>query len=632
MFKRNSGHKDCDLARRCQIVTLKKELNENPIFGDRLMLKFFTRLFAIIGVLFTIPVVLAFFALNFNFQLRPKLPDRFVIKLDMQDVFPEDVTPTLLSRVLGGRQQPFIALIQGIEQAKKDDRVKGIVLCLGQTSFGAAQLEELRAALARFKETGKYIAAYSKDLSLAASGRSQLYLGSIAHQIMLQNYSALTIEGIEIDQPFFKKILDEFGVDVQILTRKEYKSAFDFLKDERFSAPAKEALKILFDRIYDFQTQVIAQGREMSLADFKHLVDQKAIMSDLEAKETGFVDEIAPLYRFRQEIRLKTGLGNDAFPENAAPVGEDFVDIRNYLEVLAYQKKDKKPLKRIAYITGVGAIVEDHPEEQLLSVQEVISAEDMRHQIEKAAFDDSIDALLLRLDTPGGDATAAETIRAALDLARAKGKLVYTSFGNVSASGGYWIATGCDKIFASNTTITGSIGVIFGKVTLRKTLEQFGINVDSVAVGENGNFTSMLSAFNDKQLVAINHYLDTTYSAFKHLVEEARGLDASTVEEIAKGRVWSGFDAVNIGLVDQIGGVYDTILALKAALGLQENDVVELAIMVDEKTPLEVLRGISRNLSHIQATGAHVKAIIESLKLRFGSSATLYDDRLQQVR
>ena len=262
-----------------------------------------------------------------------------------------------------------------------------------------------------------------------------------------------------------------------------------------------------------------------------------------------------------------------------------------YIPLTAAEKAPLKTDSKIALIYGLGAIQEGGGDERnLLNDEFILSAEETRQAFDDALEDPKVKTILLRLDTPGGSAVASETVRRSVLQAQAKGVPVIVSVGNVSASGGYWIMSPANRIFADAMTITGSIGVIMGKMNFKKALENLDITIDHLSVGENGSLNSPLSAYTETQLDQLNRTLDLLYFRFKKIVSEGRKLDLDHVGEVAKGRVWSGIQAKKFGLIDQIGGIWDALTYIKQSLGLKPEEAITIQVFPAPKTTLQALK------------------------------------------
>jgi signal peptide peptidase SppA, 67K type len=544
------------------------------------MKKFIVRFLATIGFLSLLPVILLLIIKVFNINVGPTIKSNTILTLDTSQDYPEHASGSLIKQALGKRELTFLQLISGIHKAKKDDRIKGLILRTDEVALGFGQMEELRAALQDFRTSGKFILAYANSFGEMAAGTKSLYLASNANKIMMQPFSHVTLTGFHIDQPFLKNALTKLGIEPQILTRKEYKNAFAFLTDERFSEAHRQAMQSLLEDIFTTMTQSIAKGRELDPELLHQATVNEIFISDSSAQEKGLIDALGYIDEVRTTALKMAGLEDAQF---------EAIDM--YITLAAAEKNPSTTDSKVALIYGLGAIQEGGRDERdLLNDELILSAEETRQAFDEALEDPKVKTILLRLDTPGGSAVASETVRRSVLQAQAKGVPVIVSVGNVSASGGYWIMSPAHRIFADAMTITGSIGVIMGKMNFKKALENFDINVDQLSVGENGSLSSPLSAYSETQLEHLNRTLDLLYFRFKKIVSEGRKLNIDHVSEIAKGRVWSGIQAKKFGLVDQIGGIWDALTYIKQNLGLNPDDAITVQVFPAPKSTLQALR------------------------------------------
>lgn len=597
------------------------------------MIRFFSKLFSVIGMLVTFGLIggVLFWI---NFAKVPPLPKEFALTLTLNQDFPEKLgSPTFLDGLME-RGLSFTDVIMILDEAKRDNRIKGLVLRVDDCSLGLAQLEELREAIKRLRDAGKYVACYSNDFGIGSDGRKQLYLASVANYLMLQKHSSLMIEGMRIIQPFFQRFLEEHSINFQVLKRSEYKNAFDFLIHKGFTEPHRESLKAFLSYAYQHQLDMISSGRELNLDDVRNIAEHHSILSAEQAQKVNLIDAVGAMQDFREHVQGKLGFsdGKRTLEKHKGQERFDpkkFLSLSSYANRLAAEQKKLKVAKRIAVISGVGAI--SHADGPSAGFSSILSGDLMRNEIEKAAEDDSINAIILRIDSPGGSSIGSEAVRSAVIYAKERGKKVYASFGNVAASGAYWLACECDKIFASSMTFTGSIGVILAKVSFREILKKLNIDVDSVEVGQNGNVLSPLSSIDEVQLAMLEQHIDHLYDVFKRLVHEGRGLDANIVEELAKGRVWSGYDAQKLGLIDEIGGIYETINRLKEDLGLKKDDVIEIVYEISPSGPLQFFANQRQDLRYFYDSLSQVKSFVTHALFHWKNPGALVADHTSSV-
>ncbi|HBN22672.1 MAG TPA: signal peptide peptidase SppA [Holosporales bacterium] len=589
------------------------------------MKKFLMRFLATIGFITLLPIVILLGMKLFQVKTTPGLPPQIVLTLDVGENFPESPALKGLQQILTGPTTTFFDLLRALSAAELDPKVKGIVLRLNDPAIGLAQLEELREALMIFRKNGKFVLVYADTFGDLSPGTKKYYLASCADQIWMQPFSSLNLTGIQVDQPFFGNVLKKLGVLPQISTRKEYKNAYASLTDAEASDANKGATTNLLQRLHDKLMADITAGRELSSTALQEVTRDNPMMSDKEAKTNHLIDRLGYIDEFKQAALDKASVGGTVQssadkkdPKNAAA----FVPIHYYSalvnEALAPQEE------KIALIYGVGAIMQDDKEGGgLMGQSYIMGADETRRSFEDALKDPQIKAIVFRIDSPGGSAVASETVRRLIHIAQDKGVPVVASLGNIAASGGYWFAAPCKKILAQNMTITGSIGTIGGKVVFRELLENFDVNISTMAVGENGSLWSPLTAYTDDQQRHIDLTMDLLYARFIELVAQGRGLALDHVSEIAKGRVWTGTEAKTFGLVDDIGGLREAFAAAKELGGIESKNPYEIVIYPRPKTVFESLQQALTGQSSFGVFWKNITQIFTHYKILLSSDIKL---------
>lgn len=458
-------------------------------------------------------------------------------------------------------QTPVRDLTDALEKGAEDPRVALAVLKLDQMwGAGFAQIQELAAAVKVFRAAGKPVYAYGPYYDQAA-----YFVAAQADQVSLDPMGIVLIEGLDVYQNYFKEGLDKLGVDVHIFRVGEYKSAVEPFERNDMSAAAKEAnLEWLTDLWLAYRREA---GAARHLGD--NAVQDYVVGMAPALKQNGgdaatlamgskLVDRIETQQQFRQRVAETVGWDDERGTFRQ-------VHHREYLDVLDHERKLEPPSaeKTIALVVVQGEIVEGDSESG------VAGADTVARQLADARLDEDVAAVVLRIDSPGGSVFASERIRREVQALQADNKPVVVSMGNVAASGGYWIAMDADEIWAHDTTITGSIGIFALVPTFEKPLAKIGIHTDGIGT------TPLAGAFRgDRPLTpevetVIQTQLEQGYKLFTEGVATARDLPIAKVQEIARGRVWSGADALALGLVDQVGGLQDAVAAAVRLAGLE---------------------------------------------------------------
>lgn len=467
-------------------------------------------------------------------------------------------------------------ILANIENAKTDANIKGIYLELSSIPTSTATLQEIRNKLIEFKESGKFIVTYGENYS-----QSAYFLASVADKIYVNPEGMVDLHGIASQVMFYKHLLEKLDVEMQIVRgpNNRFKSAVEPYFLDKMSDANREQMDKLLGSVWGEILASISQSRNISIEQLNQIADQMETFSDAQkAKEYNLVDGL--MYKDEMLAELKSLTGTDKI--NAIP---------NAKYAKSYTiKNDSK--NEIAIVYAEGQIFDGKGQEGN------IYSENLSKTIRKAREDKNVKAIVLRVNSPGGSAVASAIIGHELDLAK-KDKPVIVSMGNYAASGGYWISAKGDYIFADPTTLTGSIGV-FGTFPNLKGLlnDKIGLTFDVVKTNENadfGNFTEPLTEF---QYAKLQQMVVKTYDEFTGRVAEGRGLRQSYVDSIGQGRVWSGIDAIEIGLVDQLGDMEDAIAYAAQKAGIADDyKVVEMPKQKDFMTRfMEQLGGGNNDL------------------------------------
>jgi len=387
---------------------------------------------------------------------------------------------------------------------------------------------------------------------------------------------AVGLTGIGVEAPFGKAVLGNLGITGDFMQREEYKSAMESFTRDEFSSAAKANVVDMLGNLSEQIAQGIAVNRNWKIEEVKALIERGPYTAT-EAEHNKLVTKLGYEDEFIQEAENK--------------VGKDVkrVDADAYL---TYSNSDAKPKATVAIIDGDGLITDSGAGN--LAGDSVMDASTIAEAFFNAAEDKDVKAIIFRINSPGGSPVASETIRHALIVAK-KSKPVFVSMGEVAASGGYWVAMDADHIVASPATITGSIGVISGKFVTSEMWKKLGVKWETLYTSGNAQMWSMLSPFDEKGRDRVNALMDETYQAFLSGVSTARKIPQEKMPDIAKGRVWTGEQALKLGLVDELGGMSTTALAVKNRLNLAATDVIELKPFPSEPTPVEFMIKFFKN-------------------------------------
>lgn len=518
----------------------------------------FMTLFPILGIMV---VVLS----NTHAPLH-KLPERGVLTLIMEELSITDHPITSVSGYFNHHRISLNELIQTIKIAAKDKRVTALSVKLDGMDLELSSVYELRQAIAQFKESGKKTYIYADSMGEDGPSLGHYYFASVFHEIYMQPTGFLSLTGIQADIPFAGKLLEELGIKPRIGAREEFKDAYAPFTEATMPTPMAESTKSLISHMYAELLSGISKDREIDKENLEHLMSTSPILSDQKALKEGLVDG---LIYYDQYLKSHEKLGKE-------------IDVIEYAQVSLKNLHENHEQDTIAVIYASGMLSQGQ-DDGFLSDPFILGAEEMREAFEDVRKDPHVKAVVLRINSPGGSPSVSESVWREVVRTQEKKIPVIASIGSVGASGGYWIAAPCDKIAATPLTITGSIGVLMGKVVFKGLLEKLNVNVSSVDVGPNGGFWSPLQDYTDTQWQQIQRTLDDTYQQFIQKVVSGRDLPQEHVRQVAKGRAWTGVEAKEFGLVDALGGLEDAILIAKKEVKIPDTQKVNVIVYPKEK-------------------------------------------------
>ena len=444
---------------------------------------------------------------------------------------------SLLGMSAGGATIGIWDAIQAIEAAAADPGIKYILLRADAASGGVSSLEELRAALAEFRKSGKAVVAYTENPSSGS-----YYLASVADKIYMTSYhgGSPQMTGMASQMIFLKDVLDKVGVNFQLIRHGKYKSAGEMYIKNAPSDENREQYQVMVNSLWKTISATTADSRGLTVEKLNGLIDNLALNFPEDFLENGLVDELL------DHEGLVTKLCDLAQVEKAEDL--HLVSFSDYVDAKVIHLRGKE---NVAILFADGEIVEGNDSQEISSGRFVA-------QIDKIRKDNTVKAVVLRVNSPGGSVIASEKIRSALKLLMAE-KPVVASYGNYAASGGYWISAGVNKIYSDATCLTGSIGVFSMIPEFSKTAGKVGVNLVTVGSNKHSDMYSLMRPFDAEETASMQAYVDDVYERFVGLVAEGRSLEKQAVDDMAQGRVWVGTDAIGLGLVDEIGGLRQAV-------------------------------------------------------------------------
>ncbi len=434
-------------------------------------------------------------------------------------------------------------VIAAIEKAALDDSIVGLLLYGRGTvgEYGYATLTEVRQALAKFRQSGKKIIAYDVEWT-----EKEYYLASVAEKVIINPVGRMEINGLSSQQTFFADALEKYGVGVQVVKVGSFKGAVEPYTRQDLSVQNRQQLQTLLDTIWSNYSATVAKSRNLTPQQVQTISDTQGILEATTAKKAGFVDEVAHLDRVIALAKDLTGEAKNKTNQEETSGSFSQISLANYASSLDDEGGDSSA--QIAIVYAEGTIVEGQGD------RGEIGGDKLAKELRKLQGKEEVKAVVLRINSPGGSATASEVILREIKRLDAK-KPVIISLGDVAASGGYWIAMGGQRIFADNDTITGSIGVFGLLLNIQKIANNNGIDWDTVKTGQLADLSTITRPKNPQELEIYQAAVNRFYDLFIETVAKGRKLSPDKVRTVAQGRVWTGKDAVKIGLVDQIGGL-----------------------------------------------------------------------------
>ncbi|MEC7500257.1 MAG: signal peptide peptidase SppA [Planctomycetota bacterium] len=489
---------------------------------------------------------------------------------------------------LGGRETTLYGLVQQIDKAAKDQRLHGAIFKIRSPSIGRAKIAEIRAAIARLRKSGKKVFA---DLEMAST--SDYMIASACDEIVMPPAGSLMVTGVRIEVTFYKEMLNKIGAKADILQVGDFKGAGETFTRSEMSPELKKQYESLATDFFDQLITNIASDRELSNERVEQLIDTGLFMAE-EAKQNKLIDRVAYQSDWKnflqQEDQNREVLLLDKYGEKE--IDNDFsgfAGMVKFMNLLMGQQKQSTSGKtpQIAVIYVSGAIVPGKSSNTIAG-NNVVGSETIIDAVKKAEEESRVKAIVIRVDSPGGSALASDLIWDALRNCK---KPVFASMGDVAASGGYYVAMGAKKIFAEEGTLTGSIGVVGGKVALQDTLLKLGITTSVVSRGENSGLFSILKPFSENERAALTAMMKNIYLQFITKAASSRNMDLKQIRPLAEGKVYTGRQAQKIGLVDQMGGLHDAVADAKKECGIAADEKTDLLLLPKPQSFLEELFG-----------------------------------------
>ncbi|MBV8831273.1 MAG: signal peptide peptidase SppA [Acidobacteriaceae bacterium] len=499
---------------------------------------------------------------------QPTVAANSVLVLSLSGEVPESAPVELPIPFFETQSTPTVRDVwTSLRHAATDNRVKAVLIQPRELATGWGKLQEIRQELLTFKKSGKPLYAF-----LQGPGSREYYLATAADKVFLSPDDMLDVKGFRLEEMYFKNTLDKIGVGVQVDHIGRYKDAGDIFTKTGMSPETRDVLNHVLDQLYNEFCSTVGQSRHKSADDMRQLLDMGPFMAG-QAKATGLVDELGYEDQVYADLKKKTG-------------GEV-----NRTSIKRYYRAVPGSGDRIALLVGEGEIIRGGPDDSS-GTQTAISSGAFSKTIQQVRKDGSIKGVIVRIDSPGGDAVASDDILHELKLLSAV-KPVIISMSDVAASGGYFISMTGDSIVSYPDTITGSIGVLYVRPNFHSLYDKLGISQDMLTRGKLADMDSLYQPLSDAAKQKLHDSIETTYHSFVSKVAAARKKAYDQIEPLAQGRVWMGAQAKDNGLVDQLGGLDQAISLVRSRAKLSATGDTNLVLYPPRKTIFELLAGSS---------------------------------------
>lgn len=543
---------------------------------------------------------------------QPVLPKSGVLYLDMSKItIAEQSKEDDVFASLQGESRTTIGLldaVQALNTASLDPAVQYLYLRPQDASIGMSQMEEFRAALANFRKNGKAVITIMDTPSTGS-----YYLASVSDKIYLTPYKGATymMTGVSSQLIFVKDLLDKLGVNVQLIRHGKYKSAGEMFVKNTASPENLEQNQVMISSIWNAYASEIAESRGITVERLNEIIDNIELVFAEDFVKAGLVDELLSAEERKQK------LADLAVVEKFDDI--KFIPFADYVTAKATVSKAKQ---KIAVIYADGEIVDGTGRDEVAGTY-------FASQIEKVRSDSTIKAVVFRVNSPGGSVAASERIKEQIELLK-KEKPVVASYGDYAASGGYWISNSCDRIFADKTTLTGSIGVFSMIPDFSGTLKDIAhVNITPVNSNKHGDMLSLFRPLDEVETAAMQASVEDIYTTFVNYVAEGRGLEPDFVDSIAQGRVWTGADALEIGLVDEIGTLEEALQYTASLVSDGDPDLKAWKIVGYPK-PQTTAEQILSKLN--KTTQSKANALTGTPFESFGNSMTEWSEQVMETR
>lgn len=522
-------------------------------------------------VLGAIVLIIGIFSCILNYYRAKSvyIPEHTMLVINFDNSITETAESSLLSEIMQTNSLDFVKLLQSVEFAAYDKNIDGLVARINTTNLDMAQIQEIAVAIEKLRKSGKKTIVYSRGFGPLGQGNREYYLASFFEKIYMQPHTNIGLTGIGIEVPFARPVLDKIGVYPEFYARYEYKNAMVSLTDKEMPAPYRENMQTLVKSLMTTMQNGIEQNRPLT-ENFSDIINQAPLTAE-QGKKLNLIDDIMYISELEDKLK-KEGI-------------ENFADINDYAEFIHPNSGD---LPQIA-VLNINGIINDGENATDIDGEFLVGSDSILADIAAIEELDNLKAVVVRVNSPGGSYTASDEIYFALKKLKNDKKIpIIISQGGYAASGGYFVSLAGDVIITEPMTITGSIGVFGGKIVLQNLWQKLGITWQNIKVGKNAGIMSSNLPFNADEKRIFNASLDDVYNDFTKKTLENRHL-TKNIDDIARGRVWTGAQAVELGLADELGGYGKALTYARQWSGLKPEDSFKIVTFPQQKSFKEKL-------------------------------------------
>jgi len=552
------------------------------------MRKFLVRFLAAIGALAIIYVIVIAVLLTGR---KPHVPGKAILEVNLEQPMVEYVPNQPFLQVMMKDRLVVRDVVDALDRAADDTRVAGLVARVGSEQMGMAEVQEIREAVQRFRAKKKFAVAFAETFGEVGPGNKSYYLATAFDHIYLQPSGDIGLTGLMLESPFISGTLQKLGLPFHGDHRYEYKSALNTFTEKKYTPAEREENTAILNSWFTQMQEGICNARGIPKDQWQSLVDHGPYLGK-EGLDAKLVDGLAYRDEVYDQVKKKAG------------EGAQFLYLTKYLEGAG---RPHQRGKTVALIYGVGAVQRGKSNFDALTGGGGMGSDTVTAAFRAAIDDKDVKAILFRVDSPGGSYVASDAIWREVALARKAGKPVIVSMGDLAGSGGYFVAMDADKIVAQPGTITASIGVLGGKFLSSGFWKKVGLSWDQVHEGANATIWTSTMDYSPQEWARFEAWLDRVYADFTTKVADGRHLPKDKVLQIAKGRIWSGSDARNLGLVDDLGGFDEAISLVKKAIGVAPAEDVKIEVFPRKKSLLQSLLAGSPNNSEQEGAAAQTR-------------------------